>query len=108
MGRRGTDRQAGVSQPFSPLHRFVGWWEQHAESEPGRRAEGSPAAGGLGEPVGDRPQHRRVVPEPEVATVNGDVLAGGTDRLQTRAEADGYRHAWGEALNRLKAAVEAR
>jgi hypothetical protein len=29
------------------------------------------------------------------------------DRLQTRAEADGYRQAWGEALNRLKATVEA-
>jgi uncharacterized protein YndB with AHSA1/START domain len=25
------------------------------------------------------------------------------DRLQTRAEADGYRRAWGEALDRLKA-----
>jgi uncharacterized protein YndB with AHSA1/START domain len=30
------------------------------------------------------------------------------ERLQTRAEADGYRRAWGEALDRLKAAVEAR
>ena len=30
------------------------------------------------------------------------------DRLQTRAEADGYRHAWGEALDKLKAHVEAR
>jgi uncharacterized protein YndB with AHSA1/START domain len=30
------------------------------------------------------------------------------ERLQTRAEADGYRHAWGEALDRLKAHVEAR
>jgi len=29
------------------------------------------------------------------------------ERLQTRAEADGYRHAWGEALERLKAYVEA-
>jgi uncharacterized protein YndB with AHSA1/START domain len=29
------------------------------------------------------------------------------DRLQTRAEADGYRRAWSEALERLKAAVEA-
>src|SRR5262245_61296620 len=29
------------------------------------------------------------------------------DRLQTRAEADGYRRAWGEALNRLKSVVEA-
>jgi uncharacterized protein YndB with AHSA1/START domain len=28
------------------------------------------------------------------------------DRLQTRAEADGYRRAWGEALDRLKAQVE--
>jgi uncharacterized protein YndB with AHSA1/START domain len=28
------------------------------------------------------------------------------ERLQTRAEADGYRHAWGEALDRLKAHVE--
>ena len=28
------------------------------------------------------------------------------DRLQTRAEADGYRRAWGEALDRLKAVVE--
>jgi uncharacterized protein YndB with AHSA1/START domain len=28
------------------------------------------------------------------------------ERLQTRAEADGYRRAWSEALNRLKAAVE--
>ncbi len=28
-------------------------------------------------------------------------------RLQTRAEADGYRRAWGEALDRLKAVVEA-
>jgi uncharacterized protein YndB with AHSA1/START domain len=30
------------------------------------------------------------------------------ERLQTRAEADGYRRAWSEALDRLKAAVEAR
>jgi len=29
------------------------------------------------------------------------------ERLQTRAEADGYRRAWGEALERLKAFVEA-
>jgi uncharacterized protein YndB with AHSA1/START domain len=28
------------------------------------------------------------------------------DRLQTRAEADGYRRAWAEALDRLKAVVE--
>jgi uncharacterized protein YndB with AHSA1/START domain len=28
------------------------------------------------------------------------------ERLQTRAEADGYRRAWGEALNRLKGYVE--
>jgi uncharacterized protein YndB with AHSA1/START domain len=28
------------------------------------------------------------------------------DRLQTRAEADGYRRAWGKALDRLKALVE--
>jgi uncharacterized protein YndB with AHSA1/START domain len=28
------------------------------------------------------------------------------DRLQTRAEADGYRRAWGEALDRLKTLVE--
>ena len=28
------------------------------------------------------------------------------ERLQTRAEADGYRRAWGEALERLKAFVE--
>lgn len=30
------------------------------------------------------------------------------DRLQTRAEADGYRRAWGEALTRLKSVLEAR
>jgi uncharacterized protein YndB with AHSA1/START domain len=29
------------------------------------------------------------------------------DRLQTRAEADGYRRAWGEALDRLKTLLEA-
>jgi uncharacterized protein YndB with AHSA1/START domain len=29
------------------------------------------------------------------------------ERLQTRAEADGYRRAWGEALDRLKAHLEA-
>ena len=29
------------------------------------------------------------------------------DRLQTRAEADGYRKAWGEALERLKSTLEA-
>ena len=29
------------------------------------------------------------------------------DRLQTRAEADGYRRAWGEALDRMKSVVEA-
>jgi uncharacterized protein YndB with AHSA1/START domain len=29
------------------------------------------------------------------------------DRLQTRAEADGYRRAWGEALEKLKSVVEA-
>lgn len=29
------------------------------------------------------------------------------DRLQTRAEADGYRRAWGEALERMKSVVEA-
>ncbi|MFO1494834.1 MAG: SRPBCC domain-containing protein [Lysobacterales bacterium] len=28
------------------------------------------------------------------------------DRLQTRAEADGYRRAWGEALDRLKQRIE--
>ena len=28
------------------------------------------------------------------------------DRLQTRADADGLRRAWGEALDRLKSAVE--
>jgi uncharacterized protein YndB with AHSA1/START domain len=28
------------------------------------------------------------------------------DRLQTRAEADGYRRAWGEALDRLKVTLE--
>jgi uncharacterized protein YndB with AHSA1/START domain len=28
------------------------------------------------------------------------------DRLQTRAEADGYRRAWGDALERLKAVLE--
>jgi len=28
------------------------------------------------------------------------------ERLQTRAEADGYRRAWGEALDRLKSVVE--
>lgn len=28
------------------------------------------------------------------------------ERLQTRAEADGYRHAWSEALARLKAKIE--
>jgi uncharacterized protein YndB with AHSA1/START domain len=28
------------------------------------------------------------------------------ERLQTRAEADGYRHAWSAALDRLKSAVE--
>ncbi|MEO8018810.1 MAG: SRPBCC domain-containing protein [Pseudomonadota bacterium] len=28
------------------------------------------------------------------------------DRLQTRAEADGYRRAWGDALDRLKARLE--
>jgi uncharacterized protein YndB with AHSA1/START domain len=32
----------------------------------------------------------------------------GIERLQTRAEADGYRHAWGEALDRLKASIEKR
>ena len=30
------------------------------------------------------------------------------ERLQTRAEADGYRRAWGEALDRLKAFIEGR
>jgi uncharacterized protein YndB with AHSA1/START domain len=30
----------------------------------------------------------------------------GVERLQTRAEADGYRRAWGEALDRLKVFVE--
>ncbi len=30
------------------------------------------------------------------------------ERLQTRAEADGYRRAWGEALARLKTTLEAR
>jgi uncharacterized protein YndB with AHSA1/START domain len=30
------------------------------------------------------------------------------ERLQTRAEADGYRRAWGEALERLKSVIEAR
>jgi hypothetical protein len=30
------------------------------------------------------------------------------DRLQTRAEADGYRRAWSESLARLKAFVEKR
>jgi uncharacterized protein YndB with AHSA1/START domain len=30
------------------------------------------------------------------------------ERLQTRAEADGYRRAWGEALDRLKASIEKR
>jgi hypothetical protein len=30
------------------------------------------------------------------------------DRLQTRAEADGYRRAWSEALHRLKASIEGR
>lgn len=29
------------------------------------------------------------------------------ERLQTRAEADGYRRAWGQALDRLKALLEA-
>jgi uncharacterized protein YndB with AHSA1/START domain len=29
------------------------------------------------------------------------------ERLQTRAEADGYRHAWSDALARLKAVLEA-
>jgi len=29
------------------------------------------------------------------------------ERLQTRAEADGYRHAWSEALSRLKVVLEA-
>lgn len=29
------------------------------------------------------------------------------ERLQTRADADGFRRAWGEALERLKAAIEA-
>ena len=29
------------------------------------------------------------------------------DRLQTRADADGLRRAWGEALERLKAVIEA-
>ncbi len=29
------------------------------------------------------------------------------DRLQTRAEADGYRKAWGTALDKLKATIEA-
>lgn len=28
------------------------------------------------------------------------------DRLQTRADADGLRRAWGEALERLKAMLE--
>lgn len=28
------------------------------------------------------------------------------DRIQTRAEADGLRHAWGEALDRLKAVMD--
>jgi hypothetical protein len=28
------------------------------------------------------------------------------ERLQTRAEADGYRHAWGAALERLKTTLE--
>jgi hypothetical protein len=28
------------------------------------------------------------------------------ERLQTRAEADGYRRAWGEALDRLKTTIE--
>jgi uncharacterized protein YndB with AHSA1/START domain len=28
------------------------------------------------------------------------------ERLQTRAEADGYRHAWSDALSRLKAVLE--
>ena len=31
----------------------------------------------------------------------------GIDRLQTRAESDGYRRAWSDALDRLKAFVEA-
>jgi uncharacterized protein YndB with AHSA1/START domain len=31
----------------------------------------------------------------------------GIERLQTRAEADGYRHAWGNALAKLKAVIEA-
>jgi len=31
----------------------------------------------------------------------------GVDRLQTRAEADGYRRAWSEALARLKTVIEA-
>ena len=30
------------------------------------------------------------------------------DRLQTRAEADGYRRAWGQALEKLKTYLEAR
>jgi uncharacterized protein YndB with AHSA1/START domain len=41
-------------------------------------------------------------------TPNGDkcTVMISIDRLQTRAEADGYRRAWGEALDRLKACVE--
>jgi hypothetical protein len=30
------------------------------------------------------------------------------DRLQTRAEADGFRRAWSESLDRLKAFIESR
>jgi len=41
-------------------------------------------------------------------TPNGDkcTVMISIDRLQTRAEADGYRRAWGEALDRLKVHVE--
>ncbi len=58
------------------------------------------------------PPARRECADPEPVEVKFQPSGAKTivmvtiDRLQTRAEADGYRKAWGEALERLKSVLE--
>ena len=70
----------------------------HSEGEPGKNIRLIAEDAGLTLPT---PVEIKFAPSGTKCTVMVTI-----DRLQTRAEADGYRRAWGEALERLKASVE--
>ena len=77
---------SGPRRPDRPLVVLLAAGEERGE--PGRTAERLPALTGLGEPVGDQPEHRRVDPHAEVARPHRDVLAARSGLLQAGPPVD--------------------